>query len=71
MAACLLHQGRNCFHLCFFFLGVCVHHVHGEIPASVRAEINTAVSGWASVKLLGNEAYNPHAEVNPAAWRAG
>lgn len=45
--------------------------MHGEIPASVRAEINTAVSGWASVKLLGNEAYNPHAEVNPAAWRAG
>ena len=52
-----------------FFLGVFICHVHGEIPA--QSGINTAVSGWASIKLLGNEAFNPLAEVNTAAWCAG
>lgn len=54
-----------------FFLGVCVRRVRGGIPASLRAEINTAVPGWASIKPLGNEAYNPRAEVNTAARCAG
>lgn len=44
-------------------------HMCGEIPTSLWAEINIAVSGWASIKLLGNEAYNPHAEVNTARVR--
>jgi len=51
-AAHKLLQGRNCLHPCFFPPG-------DEILARVRAGISTAMSGWASVKLLGDEARSP------------